>query len=49
MFICYFRKKATELVALSRKMICELRHPMGLGHPIIIACMCNVYVKHHNT
>ena len=30
-----FRKRALYLVALLRKMTCNLRHPMGLRHPVI--------------
>jgi len=30
-----FRKWALKLVALLRKMTCNLRHPMGLRHPVV--------------
>jgi len=29
-----FRKRALSLVALLRKVSCNLRHPMGLRHPV---------------
>jgi len=31
-----FRKRALELVAILRKMTCNLRHPMGLRHPVTL-------------
>ena len=30
-----FRKRALELVALLRKVTCNLRHPMGLRNPVL--------------
>jgi len=31
-----FCKRALKLVALLRKMTCNLRHPMGLRHPVLL-------------
>jgi len=37
-----FRKRALELVALLRKMTCNIRHPMHLRHPVFI-CIYIIY------
>ena len=47
-FTGHFRKRALQLVALLRKMTCNLRHPMGLRHPVLThKCTCIHYKKKH--
>ena len=42
-----FRKRALYLVALSPKMTCNLRHPMGLRHPVVPNVLCTTLQKHN--
>ena len=45
-----FRKRALYLVALLRKMTCNLRHPMGLRHPVqVVGKLWHSYVERHVT
>ena len=39
-----FRNRALQLVALLRKMTCNLRHPTGLRHPISVFVLI-LYVR----